>query len=103
MKITKEQRQISEANGIPRSTLYRRLQKGWDVNEAITTPPDPTKQHLQERSESGQLIGRGLGDRIFCFRLPVKDQEKLETAIETQGVTVQEYLENVLLKHLKQG
>ena len=102
MKLTKEQWEIVDSKGIPRSTVYRRLKKGWDLNEAITTLPDPAKQNLQERSELGQLLGRGHGDRVFSFRLSTKDQEKLETAIETQGVTVQEYLENLVIKHLKQ-
>jgi len=100
MLLSKADRDQCEKLGIPISTAYRRIKKGWDKEKAISTQPNPKKSHDLKRSESGEVLGRGLGKYTFGFRLPVELEQKLLERLEAIGKSPQEYLEELLAEHL---
>ena len=100
MLLSKADREQCEKLGIPISTVYYRLKKGWDKEEAISTPPNPKKSHDLKRSDSGEVLSRGLGKYTFGFRLPVELEQILLERLEATGKSPQEYLEQLLTEHL---
>ncbi len=98
MKLTKEDRKIAESNSIPISTVYRRLEKGWDKDRAITEQPNSAKSRAATCLHTGEP-GR-LADQTFSFRLPPDLNEQFNDRLEKKGQSVQEYLETLVTKHL---
>ncbi|WP_067776717.1 hypothetical protein [Nostoc sp. NIES-3756] len=65
------------ANGISRTTLYNRVSRGWDLDQAIATPPDHKKESLRKNS---RFYGVQRG-KVRTVKMPVEYEEKLNQAI----------------------
>ena len=46
--LTDEQLAIADKNGIPKVTIYKRLDRGWEVEKAITKPTRKVKNLKRE-------------------------------------------------------
>lgn len=98
-KVPPEQMAIADANGIPRSTLYNRINNGWDLEKAITEPPRKKAVNL-ERNEEGVFVSAGRG-KARHFSLPEELDEKLEKAIAKSGLASSQWIEKVITDKLK--
>jgi hypothetical protein len=88
---------IAEKNGIPLTTVYKRLQRGWDVDKAITEPPRESKR---KRDDEGQFIGVGKG-KPRSFTLPKEWDEKLDKAISLSNLSPSECVAQLIVNELK--
>ena len=98
-KVPPEKMAIADANGIPRSTLYNRINGGWDIDKAITEPPRKKAIKL-ERNEEGIFVGSGKG-KARHFSLPEELDEKLDKAIAKSGLAPSQWIEQVITNKLK--
>ncbi len=90
---------IADKNGIPRTTLYNRLNAGWDIDRAISEPPRKRTVSL-ERNEEGVFVGVGKG-KPRNFSLPQEWDEKLDKAIAKSGLAASEWIEETVINRLK--
>ena len=95
--LTDEQLAIAEKNGIPKVTVYKRLERGWDVEKAITKP---TRKPGNIKRKDGLFVDAGRGESRF-FSLPVEWDEKLRIAIAEEGVSEKEWIEQTIIDKLK--
>jgi hypothetical protein len=90
---------IADANGIPRTILYNRINNGWDIDEAISKPPRQKAVQLQ-RNEEGIFISAGKG-KSRQFSLPIELDEKLDKASKKSGLAPSQWIEQVITNKLK--
>jgi hypothetical protein len=95
--LTDEQLAIAENNGIPKVTVYKRLDRGWDVEEAITKP---TRKPGNSKRQDGLFVDAGRA-KVRYFSLPVEWDEKLKQAIELSQINEREWIERVIIDKLK--
>jgi hypothetical protein len=95
--LTEEQLAIAEQNGIPKVTVYKRLDRGWDVEEAITKP---TRKAGNTKRKDGLFVDAGRGESRF-FSLPVEWDEKLARAIADSELSEREWIEQAIIDKLK--
>lgn len=95
--LTDEQLAIAEKNGIPKVTVYKRLDRGWDVEKAITKP---TRQPGNAKRKDGLFVDAGRGESRF-FSLPVEWDEKLRIAIANSQMSEREWIEQTIIDKLK--
>ncbi len=98
-EITKEQWAIADSHNIPRVTVYKRLQRGWDVERSITTPPK--SEPRQERSD-GRFSGDEKG-KPRSIRLPKEWDEELDQAIAESGMSQSDWIAEVIVNKLKRN
>ncbi|MGL5941135.1 MAG: CopG family transcriptional regulator [Waterburya sp.] len=97
--VPPEKMALADANGIPRSTLYNRINNGWDVDRAISEPPKKKAVTL-ERNEEGIFVGAGKG-KTRHFSLPEELDEKLDKAIAKSGLAPSQWIEEAITNKLK--
>lgn len=95
--LTDEQLTIAERNGIPKVTLYKRLNRGWDVEKAIT---QPTRKVGNTERKNGLFVDAGRGESRF-FSLPQEWDEKLKQAIAESKMSEKEWIEQAIIEKLK--
>ena len=95
--LTDEQLAIADKNGIPKVTIYKRLDRGWDIEKAITKP---TRKPKNVKREDGLFVDAGRGERRY-FSLPVKWENDFEKAIADSGLSESEWVERVVIDRLK--
>lgn len=95
--LTEEQLAIAKKNGIPKVTVYKRLDRGWDVEKAITKP---TRKLKNVKREDGLFVDAGRGESRF-FSLPVEWDEKLKIAIADSELSEREWIEQTIIDKLK--
>lgn len=98
-KVPPDKMAIADANGIPRSTLYTRLSKGWNIDRAISEPPRKKAVNL-ERNEEGVFVSAGKG-KARHFSLPEELDEKLDKAIAKSGLAPSQWIEETVINRLK--
>ena len=92
-KFTEEQIKIMEENGVDRNTASGRLNKGWDLKEALTRPKKRGKQRIYpdwvyeeadkhgiRYSALGNRIRRGMSLEEACTKKTITKLEALEIA-----------------------
>jgi hypothetical protein len=95
--LTDEQLAIAEQNGIPKVTVYKRIQSGWDIEKAIT---QATRKAGNVKRKDGLFVDAGRAKARF-FSLPVEWDEKLTNAIASSQLSENEWLEQVVIDKLK--
>jgi hypothetical protein len=95
--LTDEQLAIAEQNGIPKVTVYKRIQSGWDIEKAIT---QATRKAGNIKRKDGLFVDAGRGETKF-FSLPVEWDEKLKSAIGESEMNESEWIEQVIINNLK--
>lgn len=95
--LTDEQLAIADKNGIPKVTIYKRLDRGWEVEKAITKP---TRKVKNLKREDGLFVDSGRGERRH-FSLPVEWEDDLTKAIAESGLSEPEWVEQVVIDRLK--
>ena len=95
--LTEEQQAIADKNGIPKVTVYKRIQSGWDVEEAITKP---TRKAGNTKRKNGLFVDAGRAKARF-FSLPVEWDKKLTKAIADSELSGSEWVEKVVIDRLK--
>ena len=95
--LTEEQLAIAKKNGIPKVTVYKRLERGWDLEKAITKP---TRQPGNVQRKDGLFVDAGRAETRF-FSLPQEWDEKLKQAIAESGISEKEWIENTIINKLK--
>ena len=95
--LTNEQLALAEKNGIPKVTVYKRLDRGWDVEKAITKP---TRKLKNLKREDGLFVDAGRGGRTY-FSLPVEWENDFKQAIADSGMSESEWVEQVVIDRLK--
>jgi hypothetical protein len=88
---------IAEKNGIPKVTVYKRLDRGWDLEEAITKP---TRKTSLERNEIGEFLDRGRG-RSRTITLPKEWDEIFDLEVKESNQTQSEWISEVVINQLK--
>ena len=95
--LTDQQKTIAEKNDIPLVTVYKRLDRGWDVEKAITKP---TRKPKNVKREDGLFVDAGRGARRY-FSLPVEWENDFERAITQSELSESEWIERVIIDKLK--
>jgi hypothetical protein len=95
--LTDEQLAIAEQNGIPKVTVYKRLDRGWEIEEAIAKP---TRKAGNVKRKDGLFVDAGRGETKF-FSLPVEWDEKLKSAIANSEMSEKEWIEQTIIDKLK--
>ncbi len=95
--LTDEQIAIAQKNGIPKVTVYKRLDRGWDVEKAITKP---TRKPGNVKRKDGLFVDAGRAESRF-FSLPQEWDEKLTQAIADSEMSEKEWIENTIINKLK--
>jgi hypothetical protein len=95
--LTEKQLAIAEKNGIPKVTVYKRLDRGWDVEEAISKP---TRKPKNVRREDGLFVNAGRGERRY-FSLPVQWENDFKQAIANSELSESEWIEQTIIDKLK--
>ncbi|MDY6901034.1 MAG: hypothetical protein SWZ49_23575 [Cyanobacteriota bacterium] len=95
--LTDEQKAIAEENGIPLVTVYKRLDRDWDVEKAITKP---TRKPGNVKRKDGLFVDAGRAKARF-FSLPVEWDEKLTQAIAESELSESEWIEQTIIDKLK--
>ena len=98
-KITKKQWAIASCNQVPRTTVYKRIQRGWDVERAVRTPP---VEQVRLREKGGKFTGKTKG-KPRSFRMPVDWDEKMDSAIAESGLSEGEWIAIALVNELKRS
>lgn len=95
--ITDEQLAIAEQNGIPKVTVYKRLDRGWDIEEAISKP---TRKAGNVKRQDGLFVDAGRGERRY-FSLPVEWEKDFASAIANSEFSESEWIEQTIIDKLK--
>lgn len=95
--LTEEQKAIAEENGIPLVTVYKRLDRDWDVEKAITKP---TRKTGNRKRKDGLFVDTGRAKARF-FSLPQEWDDKLTKAIADSDLSEAEWVERVIIDKLK--
>ena len=95
--LTDEQLAIADKNGIPKVTVYKRLDRGWDVEKAITKP---TRKVGNTKRKDGLFVDAGRAKARF-FSLPQEWDKKLTKAIADSEMSENEWLEQTIIEKLK--
>ena len=95
--LTDEQLAIADKNGIPKVTVYKRLDRGWDVEKAITKP---TRKAGNTKRKDGLFADAGRAKARF-FSLPQEWDDRLNDAIAESGLSENEWLEQTIINRLK--
>jgi hypothetical protein len=101
-KVPPEKMAIAEANGISRSTLYARLNKGWEIEKAISESPLSRPQlDKLERNSDGELvtIGEKRG-KSRTIRFPESKDDLLDEAIANSGMNQVDFIVNATLEYI---
>ena len=101
-KLPEEYKEKAIANGISLQTVYQRLQRGWELEKAVTTVSH--RKNLY-RSEDGTIIS---GDRpkttkTYAFCAYQDNQELLEKAIEQSGKSQSVFFADIIDSWLKRN
>ena len=95
--LTDEQLAIAESNEIPKVTVYKRLDRGWDIEKAITKP---TRKVGNTKRKDGLFVDAGRGETRF-FSLPQEWDDKLKDAIADSELNEKEWIERAIIEKLK--
>ena len=83
--------------GISNQTLYNRVNRGWDLEAAATTPPDHKKESLRRNS---RFYGVPRG-KVRTVRMPLELEEVLNEAIASSGLTEMDFLTEIVASYLE--
>jgi hypothetical protein len=105
-KLPEEYKQKAIANGISLQTVYARIDRGWDIERAVTEDPrknrTPIAAAIDSRDSEGNLksVGRAKG-KLISFT-PYRDMEdKLQKAIKESGQSRSVFLANAIEEYLE--
>ncbi|MEG3440162.1 hypothetical protein V0288_23735 [Pannus brasiliensis CCIBt3594] len=94
------EKETAIANGVPLTTVYKRLGRGWDVADAITRPSRSLPPGI-ERDDVGEFapapVVRGRGRST---RLPIELDPQLDAAIEASGKSQSDFIADILVEWL---
>jgi hypothetical protein len=89
------------ANGVPLPTVYKRIDRGWSVADAISKPARSLPANLK-RDEVGEFVpdavARGRGRST---RLPIELDPELDAAIEASGQSQSDFLAAIVVDWLQ--
>ena len=95
--LTEAQKAIAEHNNIPVVTVYKRLDRGWDVEKAITKP---TRKPRNIKRKDGLFVNAGRG-KSRHFSVAVEWERDLDQAIADSGISESEWIEKIIIDRLK--
>lgn len=95
--VSPEKLEIAEKNGIPKVTVYKRLDRGWDIHRAIT---EPTKKVARERDQKGEFISQGKG-KSRTITLPEEWDEFFDEVVESSQLNQSEWISQLVVNKLK--
>lgn len=92
---------IAEKNGILPNTLYARLNRGWDIEKAITTPPRK-QPHLSKmkRNEEGEIVTDHEKGKARGVRFPKEKDDLIDEAIANSGMTQSDFIAVATLEYI---
>ncbi|WP_373479261.1 hypothetical protein [Geminocystis sp.] len=98
-----EYREKAIANNIALATVYSRLERGWDLDKAVTTPPIRKTYIHQAKREDGWVVS---SDRPRLKKsMSVSLYEDLEPlfnkALADSGLSCSEFIANAIEQYLK--
>ena len=86
--LTEEQLAIAESYGIPKVTIYKRLNRGWDIEKAITKP---TRKPGNVKRKDGLFVDAGRAKARY-FSLPQEWDDELKQAIADSEMSDSEWI-----------
>ena len=103
--LPEEYKQRAITNGISLQTVYQRIQRGWDLEEAVTKKPKSSYITNVDRSETGELksTGRPKNDKVYAFTTYEDNQELLEKAIAQSGKPQSVFFADIIDSWLKRN
>jgi hypothetical protein len=105
-KLPEKYKQIAISNGLSLPTVYARIERGWDLERAVSEDPrknrTPISAEKKLRDEHGNLksVGRPKG-KLISFT-PYRDMEdKLQKAINESGQSRSVFLADAIEEYLE--
>ena len=101
-KVPPQEMAIAEENGISRSTLYARLNQGWDIEKAISEPPKRRPQlNKLKRNEDGELVTvNERKGKSRTVRFPESKDDLLDEAIADSGMNQVDFIVKATLEYI---
>ena len=97
-----DKKQIAIANGIPLTTVYRRLKRDWDMERAITQKPKKTHIHkLQRREEGAFKSDRLKSQQMHAFFNYAENENAFLQMVDKSGKNVSNYIADLIDKEVK--
>ena len=99
--ISEEDKAIAAGNGIALSTVYARLQNGWDKERALSVPPKKLKVSEMKRNACGEIQSDRKRGKARTIYFPEDLDEKLDQAIAISGKSQSSYIADLVEQCLK--
>jgi hypothetical protein len=89
------------ANGIPLPTVYKRIDRGWSVADAITKPARSGSVE-RPRDDIGEFLPKAIAlGRGRSTRLPADLDQELDSLIEASGQSQSDFLAAIIVEWLQ--
>ena len=97
-----DKKEIAIANGIPLTTVYRRLKRDWDMERAITQPPRKSHIHkLQRRKEGAFKSDRLKSKEMHAFFNYAENEKAFMNMVNESGKNVSNFIADLIDKEVK--
>ena len=91
--LSEENKHRAKENGLSLQTVYGRLKRGWEVERAITEPPQSTNFHNLPRSPTGEVTrGEHKKGRLRSIRFWDYMDEEIDKAIAASGMNQSDWV-----------
>lgn len=96
-----EYKQLAIDNGLKVQTVYKRIQKGWDLYRACTQKARKPPSHLYTaRRVEGMIQSERPRSKKITFNYYDDDASRLDKAIEESGLSASEFSAKAMEEYL---
>ena len=101
--LPEEYKQKAIDNGIPLQTVYKRLQRNWELERAVTEKSKTQYINQSHRSSEGELMpgDKPKGNKVYSFTPYIDSENLLDEAIAKSGKSKSVFLADMVEEYLK--
>jgi hypothetical protein len=100
--LSDEKKAIALGNGLSLQTVYARLNRGWDVDKAISTKPMATPFTELERSPTGEIKSDNPKGILRTFSIHKQLDDKLDQLIEASGMNQSSFIGKIVEDYINE-
>lgn len=104
-KLPDRYKEIAINNGLSIATVYARLQRGWDLDSSVNTPPKSSPITKLPRDDEGNLLpsDRPKTHRSFSFNIYKDLENDFNKAVLESGKSKSDFVSDAIEFYLKYG
>ncbi|WPF87340.1 hypothetical protein WEU38_11005 [Cyanobacterium aponinum AL20118] len=97
-----EYREKAIANDVPIPTVYARLQRGWDLEKAVSSPPKKNARIMEAKRDEGWLVPseRPRLKHSYSTNIPEDIEPLFNEALSESGLTRSEFIAHAIEEYL---